>query len=222
MDMSKTVLESPRALSSVTSQLMKLSQLSPNKGQIEGLPANPRLIRDEKFNKLKKSIEEDPEMLNLREIIAYDNGDNKPVIIMGNMRYRAMLDLGMKEAPVKVLHNDTPIEKLKAYTMRDNVSYGEWDWDMLANEWDLSELGDWGMDVPSELMVSDEDFGDGFTLPDGDKSDSEKMTFTLSSYQAEFVKECLKMVKLPQENNGENKNGLALFILVKQWDEQRK
>jgi hypothetical protein len=129
-------------------QLVKISQLKNNTGQIKGLPKNPRILKDDKFEKLKKSIHEDPEMLELREIIAYDN-NGKLVVICGNMRLRAMQDLGIKEAPTKILPPETPIEKLKAYVIKDNVSFGEHNWDTLANEWNVEELAEWGLDIPN-------------------------------------------------------------------------
>lgn len=134
-------------------QLVKISQLKNNTGQIKGLPKNPRILKDDKFEKLKKSIHEDPEMLELREIIAYDN-NGKLVVICGNMRLRAMQDLGIKEAPTKILPPETPIEKLKAYVIKDNVSFGEHNWDMLANEWEYEKFVEWGLDIP---MLNDKD-----------------------------------------------------------------
>lgn len=130
-------------------QTIKTKELLPNVGQIEGLPTNPRFIKDEKFEKLKNSIEQDPEMLSLREILVFPF-DGKYVIIGGNMRYRAALDLGYKELPCKIIDKDTPVEKLKAYTMKDNIGYGEWDWDLVANEWDAQQIDDWGLDVWQE------------------------------------------------------------------------
>lgn len=129
------------------SVLLPLSKLKTNNGQIEGLPKNPRVLRDEKFEKLKKSIEENPEMLGLRELLVYPMDDGSFVIIGGNMRYRAMLDLKFKEAPCKIIDAGTPVERLRAYTIKDNNNYGEWDLDMLANEWDLDELNSWGLDL---------------------------------------------------------------------------
>ena len=129
------------------SQQIKITKLRPNTGQIDGLPKNPRFIRDEKFTKLINSIKEDPEMLELRELIVFPVG-KEFVVIAGNMRLRAMSDLGHKEAPCKVLDADTPVEKLRAYTAKDNVGFGEWDWDVLANEWDAEQLDAWGLDVP--------------------------------------------------------------------------
>lgn len=116
-----------------------ISKLQCNEGQVEGLPRNPRFIKDERFEKLKKSLQDDPEMLNLRELIVYPHG-NKFVVIGGNMRLRAAKQLGFKEMPCKVLPEDTPIEKLKAYTIKDNNAFGNDDFDLLANEWDVEFL----------------------------------------------------------------------------------
>jgi ParB-like chromosome segregation protein Spo0J len=137
-----------------------------NTGQIEGLPKNPRIIRDEKFAKLKKSIEDDPEMLELRELLVYPHGD-RYVVIGGNMRLRAMIECGHREAPCKVLDKSTPVAKLRAYATKDNVPFGEFDWDALANEWDAAELSDWGLDLPKDPLPPDEDQEDympGFRL----------------------------------------------------------
>jgi ParB-like chromosome segregation protein Spo0J len=130
----------------VQSVMLPLSKIEANRGQIVGLPKNPRVIRDAKFQILKKSIEEDPEMTALREILVVEY-DDKYVIVGGNMRFRAMQDLGIKEAPCKVIPADTDVEKLKAYTIKDNAGFGEWDWDDLANEWGDEPLSDWGVDV---------------------------------------------------------------------------
>lgn len=120
-------------------ELIKLSRIELNRGQIEGLPKNPRLIKNDKYEKLKKSLEEHPQMLALRELLVYPHGD-KYVIIGGNMRYRAMKELKFKTAPCKVIPASTPVDDLKAYTIKDNSGFGDWDFDMLANEWDMSLL----------------------------------------------------------------------------------
>ena len=86
-------------------------------------------------------------MLELREVIAYDN-DGDLVVICGNMRLKALKDLGVKEVPVKILPKETSIEKLKAYTIKDNVGFGEHDFEMLKSEWDVEELAEWGLDIP--------------------------------------------------------------------------
>lgn len=122
-----------------------LSKLHLNTGQIKDVPKNPRFIKDERFAALKKSIEDDPEMLSLRELVAYDNS-GELVVILGNMRYRAMKELGYKDAPVKVLPAETDAKKLRAYIQKDNIAFGQNDWDLLGNEWDIEELQDFGLE----------------------------------------------------------------------------
>ena len=117
-------------------QRVKLSQIKPNQN-------NPRLIKDDKFKKLVKSIQDFPEMLELRPIVV--NSDM--VILGGNMRYRALKEAGAKEVPIIIAENLTE-EQQRQFLIKDNVSGGEWDWDILANEWDTEELNDWGLDVP--------------------------------------------------------------------------
>jgi ParB-like chromosome segregation protein Spo0J len=117
------------------------------------------LLKDDKFKKLKKSLQDDPEMLELREVIAYDN-NGELVVICGNMRLKALQELGVKEVPTKILPTDTSVEKLKAYTIKDNVAFGEHSWEDLANEWDSEQLSDWGVDVPlfNDDMTNNEDY----------------------------------------------------------------
>jgi hypothetical protein len=129
------------------SQNIPLSKLETNKGQIDGLPKNPRLIKTEKFEKLKKSIEDNPEMLGMREVLVYPHG-SKFVIIGGNMRFQACKELQFETVPCKILHKDTTAEQLRAITIKDNVGFGEHDWELLANEWDSVELEEWGIDIP--------------------------------------------------------------------------
>lgn len=136
-------------------QLLKISDLLFNNGQIDGLPKNPRFIKDDKFKKLVKSIEENPEMLELRELLVYPYND-KYVVIGGNMRLRALKELGYKEVPCKVIPETASVEQLKAYTIKDNNGFGEWDFDLLSNEWDFADLEDWGVDLPNMDLESDE------------------------------------------------------------------
>lgn len=147
------------------SVMLKLSKLEANKGQIDGLPKNPRIIKDEKFKKLVKSIEDNPEMTSLREILVYPY-DGKYVVIGGNMRLKAMKELGYKEAPCKIIPEETTVEQLKAYTIKDNSGFGEWDYDMLSSDWDLSLLSDCAIDLPEielpeeEKEVVEDDFSE--------------------------------------------------------------
>lgn len=128
----------------IQTQFIPLSKLEVNKGQVEGIPSNPRRLDDDAFAKLKKSIEERPGMLALRELCVYPHG-NKFVVLGGNMRLRAMRELKYKEAPCKVIPEDTPLDELKAFVVVDNSSFGAWDYDLLANEWDDLPLQDWGV-----------------------------------------------------------------------------
>ena len=104
--------------------------------------ANPRIIRDSKFKKLVKSIKEFPEMLELRPIVIDENN----LILGGNMRHKACIEAGLKEVPVKIAKGLTEEQK-QEFIVKDNVGFGEWDWDILGNEWNNVKLGDWGMDV---------------------------------------------------------------------------
>ena len=140
----------------IQSQEVALRDIAPNKGQIPGVPKNPRVIRDDKFRLLKKSIEEDPEMLGCREILLYPY-QGKLVIIGGNMRYQALKDLGYKTAIVKILPSEWKAEKLKAIVIKDNSGFGEWDWEALANEWEAAQLADWAVDVPELEKIKGDD-----------------------------------------------------------------
>ena len=125
---------------------LKITQLSQNSGQIAGLPANPRQWKKADVERLAKSIEETPELLDARPLIVMPH-DGKYIVLGGNLRLAALKHLGRKAAPVYVLPDDTPIDKQKEIVIKDNGSFGEWDYDVLANEWDDLPLADWG--VPS-------------------------------------------------------------------------
>lgn len=133
---------------------IKISLLEPNKGQIEGLPKNPRFIRDERYKALIKSIEDAPEMLSLRELIVYPH-NGKYVAVCGNMRLRACSEIGYKELPCKVLPTETPVEKLREYAIKDNNGFGQDDWSILNTEWDLDELSDWCMECDGMDKLDD-------------------------------------------------------------------
>ncbi len=207
-------------------QLVKIKDLKNNTGQVEGLPKNPRILKDDKFIKLKKSLEDDPEMLELREVIAYDN-NGELIVICGNMRLKALKELGIKEVPTKILPTETSVEKLKAYTIKDNVSFGDHDWEVLANEWDSEQLEVWGLDLVG-FDVDVEEYGEAFSLKDGDKAPFQQMTFTLADEQAEQIKNAIADIKATEEYKyaetmgNENSNGNALYLIIMQWAEQRK
>jgi hypothetical protein len=116
-------------------QYLKINKVVPN-------PENPRVIKDHKYKALVKSIKDFPKMLEIRPIVV----NTDMVILGGNMRLRACQEAGLKEIPVIVAKELTESEQ-REFTIKDNVSFGEWDWDVLANDWDDSELNDWGLDV---------------------------------------------------------------------------
>lgn len=127
---------------------IKLSKLVANNGQIEGVPKNPRQWTKEDVERLKQSIVETPELLEARGCIVYPFGD-KFVVLGGNMRLTACKQLGHKEVDCVVLDADTTPDKLKEIVIKDNGSFGAWDFEMLANEWDDMPLADWGVDLPT-------------------------------------------------------------------------
>lgn len=137
-------------------QKININDVLANDGQIEGLPANPRLIKDDKFNKLLRSIQELPEMTEARDLLVYPH-NGEYIVIGGNMRLRAYQDLGWKEVPCCILPEGMPVEKLREMVIQDNNNFGETDWDMIANEWDVEELKDWGVDLPENWNVSTDD-----------------------------------------------------------------
>jgi ParB-like chromosome segregation protein Spo0J len=114
-------------------------------------PNNPRIIKDDKFKKLVQSIKDFPEMLDIRPIVVNKEG----IILGGNMRYKACIEAGIKEPPYKVV--DLTDEQQKEFLIKDNVSGGEWDWDILANEWDVEQLDSWGLDMPSVKEIESEE-----------------------------------------------------------------
>ena len=130
--------------------------------EVKSNPNNPRIIKDDKFQKLVKSIKEFPEMLNIRPIVV--NADM--VVLGGNMRLKACKEAGIKEVAI-IKADDLTDEQQKQFIIKDNVGFGEWDWEDLANNWDAEQLTDWGLDIPDfkpEVLEAEED---DFAVPDG-------------------------------------------------------
>ena len=201
---------------------MKLSKLKLN-------PTNPRIIKDDKFKKLVQSLKDFPEMMEKRPIVCVTDIDGKMFPIGGNMRLKALRELGMKEIPDEwvVLADDWTEEQRKEFTIKDNVGFGEWNWEDLQENWDSEQLVSWGLDTPGWDIDSDE-YGEDFSLPDGDKAPFQQMTFTLADEQAEQIKNAISDIKQTEEYKyaetmgNENSNGNALYLIVMQWAEQRK
>jgi hypothetical protein len=126
---------------------------------IKNNPKNPRLCKDDKFKKLVKSIKEFPEMETVRPIVV-----NKDMIILGgNMRYKAMIECGYKEVNVEVV--DWSEQKQNEFIIKDNVGFGEWEWDEIANSWDMEQLEDWGMDLPLFDKIDNLEDGESIEIP---------------------------------------------------------
>jgi len=111
--------------------------------KLKSNPKNPRFIKDDKFKKLVKSIQEFPQMLELRPIVV----DSNMVVLGGNMRLKASIAAGLQEVDIIIADQLTDEQKAE-FIIKDNVGFGEWDWDLLANEWDVEALNDWGLDLP--------------------------------------------------------------------------
>ena len=141
-------------------KLVKITEVKTN-------AKNPRTIKDEKFRKLVKSIQEFPDMLNKRPLIVFTDVDGKYVVLGGNMRLKACKEIGLKEIPV-ILADEWTEEQKAEFLIKDNVGFGEWDWDILADEWDANNLEDWGLDLPVDLSVKElEAEEDNFDVPEG-------------------------------------------------------
>ena len=135
--------------------------------KIKSNPNNPRLIKDDKFFKLVKSIKEFPEMLKLRPIVVNDD----LIVLGGNMRLKACKDAGLKEVSI-IKASELTAEQQREFIVKDNVGFGEWDWNMIANEWDTEQLDDWGLDLPVDFnVVEAEAEEDDYVEPDNLKVD---------------------------------------------------
>tara|TARA_R110002012_G_scaffold304946_1_gene508769 strand:- start:269 stop:805 length:537 start_codon:yes stop_codon:yes gene_type:complete len=156
--------------------------------KIKGNPRNPRIIKDDKFKKLVKSIQEFPEMLEKRPIVV----DEDLMVLGGNMRLRASKDAGLKEVWIDIAEGWTQEQK-DEFVVKDNVNFGEWEWDMLANEWDSVQLAEWGLDVwQNEDDLEEPDFNE---LTDSNTKDSViKITFKNEEHLEDAEKEIANIV----------------------------
>jgi DNA modification methylase len=172
-------------------------------GKIKANPNNPRTIKDDKFFKLVQSLKDLPEMAKVRPVVV----NQDMVVLGGNMRLKAMKEAGWKEAPVEIVDWDE--DKQRQFIIKDNVGFGEWDWEMLANEWDAEQLDDWGLDIPAfddpkELEAEEDDYempdelqtdivlGDLFEIGPhrllcGDSTDSDAVAKLMDGQKADMV-----------------------------------
>lgn len=145
-------------------EMIDITKLLYNEGQIDGVPKNPRYLKESEYDKLVKSLADSPEFLEYKPLMVYDLEDGTYVTICGNMRLRVANELriggntNFDKLPCFVLKTDTPIQKIKEYAIKDNVQAGNWDWDELANgDWEVEELQDWGVDCSFLTGTEDAD-----------------------------------------------------------------
>jgi ParB-like chromosome segregation protein Spo0J len=165
---------------------MLITEIKPN-------PNNPRIIKDHKFKQLVKSIQDFPQMLELRPIVIDENN----MVLGGNMRLKACLEAGLTDVPV-IHANNLSEDKKKEFIVKDNVGYGEWDWSELANNWDALELTEWGLDIPNFDAEGFADKNKELSLDDV----SDSMTINLKYTEDEYyiVKEALlKIAPTPEQ-----------------------
>lgn len=165
--------------------------------KVKNNPNNPRLVKDDKFKKLVKSIQDFPEMLDKRPIIVNED----MIALGGNMRLKACNEAGLKEVPI-IVANWTE-EQQRAFIIKDNLGYGEWDWDIIANEWDVEDLSEWGLDVwkaPAEIDYSILDEADELDDLISDMADGVKKAIQIE-FESEHYDEAYQLVKFWRERN---------------------
>lgn len=170
-----------------TKEVVNIMCLELNEGQIVGIPKNPRYLKGEEHDKLKKSLKDSPELLQYKPLMVYAIEGGKFVVICGNMRLRICQELhnegveAFEALPCFVLNKDVPIAKIKEYAIKDNVQAGNWDWDELANgDWEVEDLQDWGVDC-SFLTESE----DADNLEKKEKEEKDYSDEIVSEYKLE-------------------------------------
>lgn len=181
-------------------EMIDITKLLYNEGQIDGVPKNPRYLKESEHDKLVKSLADSPEFLEYKPLMVYGLEDGTYVTICGNMRLRVANELriggntNFDKLPCFVLKTDTPIQKIKEYAIKDNVQAGNWDWDELANgEWEIEDLDDWGVNT-SFLNAGESDANtlDGLFDTEDDKEEKTKdlkITITIDASFAEKADE---------------------------------
>ena len=182
-------------------------------GELKPNPNNPRIIKDDKFKKLVQSIKDLPEMAEVRPVVV----NTDMVVLGGNMRLKAMREAGWKEVPIEVVDWDE--DKQRQFIIKDNVSGGEWDWEMLANQWNAEELQDWGLDVwkaPVEVdysILDDDDLSDQI-----DDMASNVMKAIQIEFEAEHYEQAFELVKFWRQQ----KLYIGGFLMEKLKEEKDK
>lgn len=155
-------------------QFSNITEIKPN-------PRNPRIIRDEKFKKLVKSLQDFPEMLEKRPLVVFTDVDGKFVVLGGNMRLKAANEIGLKQLPI-IIADDWTEEQKNQFLIKDNVGFGEWDFEQLVSDWDNDSLNDWGLQLPNwspeinEMTEDELDINEEFD-PIGTSSNLQRVVF---------------------------------------------
>ena len=194
---------------------VKLSEVKAN-------PNNPRIIKDEKFNKLVESIKTFPKMLEIRPIVV--NSDM--VVLGGNMRLKACKEAGLKEVPI-IRAEELTEEQQREFIIKDNVGFGEWDWDMIANEWDAEQITEWGLDIPLNDKIDQLEDGEEIELPQSVQLEPPKEYILImaepNSVDWEEIKQILqlKMVRRGGYKKGSAFDAIALERVI-EWSDFKK
>jgi len=172
----------------------KIEQVKISK--VKNNPNNPRLIKDDKFKKLVNSIKEFPEMLKIRPIVVNED----MIVLGGNMRLKACKEAGLKEVFI-IKASELTEEQQREFVIKDNSGFGEWDWDMLANEWDNAQLNEWGLDV----WDSNKEMEEHKQLEDQELKDYQDEMLWFLNIQIETEKECSQLFNELKSRNYEVK-----------------
>ena len=196
----------------MNTEKVKISKVKTN-------PNNPRLIKDEKFKKLVKSVKEFPEMLEIRPIVV----DKDNIVLGGNMRLRACQEAGLKEVSI-IKAEELTKKQQREFIIKDNVGFGEWDWDDLANEWEVDELGEWGLDLPLDVQIDELGEDEEIELEQSVQLEPPKEYIVImaepNSVEWEEIKEALKLkiVRKGGYKKGSAFDGVGLERVI-EWED---
>lgn len=198
----------------IQSEKVDIALIDNNTGQIPGVKKNPREMTEMEFKKLKQSLTKRPEYTAVSELRLFPF-QGRFITIGGNMRLQAMKDLGWTKAIGKILPADTPADKLNEWILLDNANYGKWDFDDLANEWEMDFLAEFNIEIPSFGMPADEEEEESETKG--------KLTLSLTHSQHSLIRDAIETMKQRRpfdckENDGNrNERSNALYLIVSEW-----
>ena len=207
---------------------LPLADLLLNAGQLDWLPKNPRQWTQSDIDRTAASIREDTDFLEDRPLLVTPDGEGKWIVFAGNLRHEGAKAAGLKQVPCVVYYadNDADIDTVKRRAMKDNGSFGSWDFDELANSWDDLPLADWGVPVweNDAPKISPDDYGTDFELPDGERAGFRQVSFQMPDEMCETVLFATKLAHFTEEfydlagdDEDKNGNGFAIYLIAKSW-----